>query len=326
MPEEPRIERIYAAFFETAFPGDLALVLAWLMGTVLAVLLPVVSESPVRFIFALPALLFLPGYSLLGALFPRADDIDLLERAALSVGLSVAVVPLIGLGLNYTPLGIRLLPLLVAVSLFILVMVALAHYRRARCKPEERFAVPFPAMVAQVKEEFPLRKGTRTERLLNALLLVAIIGAVITTVLVIALPKPGEYYTEFYLLGSNRMMADYPDQVRVGSAYPLYIGIVNHEYRPVTYTIETYGTTFVTDNSTNETSLIAMEPLWQQSLTLAHNETVLIPYSLSVNKSGYNRIEFLLFNATVPGPEVTGGDRIAASYRDLHLWVNVTQH
>jgi hypothetical protein len=34
-------------------------------------------------------------------------------------------------------------------------------------------------------------------------------------------------------------------------------------------------------------------------------------------------VEFLLFDETVPGFNVTGSDRINASYRDLHLWVTV---
>jgi hypothetical protein len=32
-------------------------------------------------------------------------------------------------------------------------------------------------------------------------------------------------------------------------------------------------------------------------------------------------VEFLLFNESVPGFNVTGSDRINASYRNLHLWV-----
>ena len=55
------------------------------------------------------------------------------------------------------------------------------------------------------------------------------------------------------------------------------------------------------DNETNTTHIIAMDPLWQQTVTLAHNGTATIPYTLSVEKSGYDRVEFLLFNETVPG-------------------------
>jgi hypothetical protein len=78
------------------------------------------------------------------------------------------------------------------------------------------------------------------------------------------------------------------------------------------------------DNTTNTSRIISMDPLWQQSLTVAHNETATIPYNLSVEKGGYNRIEFLLFNETAPDPDLSRGDLMNASYRDLHLWVNVT--
>ena len=79
------------------------------------------------------------------------------------------------------------------------------------------------------------------------------------------------------------------------------------------------------DNLTNSTTILVKDPIDQLSLTLTHNETVVIPSTLSLNKTGYNRVEFLLFNETVPGPEVTGSDRINASYRDLYMRVNVRE-
>ncbi len=66
-----------------------------------------------------------------------------------------------------------------------------------------------------------------------------------------------------------------------------------------------------------------MDPHDHLSFTLAHNETTIIPYNLSIKKTGFDRLEFLLFNENVPGFEVTGSDRINASYRNLHLWVTV---
>jgi uncharacterized membrane protein len=38
---------------------------------------------------------------LIEALYPRKEDLESLERLTLSIGLSLAVVPLIGLFLNY---------------------------------------------------------------------------------------------------------------------------------------------------------------------------------------------------------------------------------
>ena len=58
-------------------------------------------------IAAILLVLFTPGYAIVAALFPRAEEIDWIERFALSMGLSVAVVPLLGLLLSFTSWGIR---------------------------------------------------------------------------------------------------------------------------------------------------------------------------------------------------------------------------
>ena len=50
--------------------------------------------------------LFLPGYTLIKALFP-SKELDNLEIVALSVGMSLALVPVAVLILNYTPWGIK---------------------------------------------------------------------------------------------------------------------------------------------------------------------------------------------------------------------------
>jgi uncharacterized membrane protein len=84
----------------------------------------------------LPLVLFLPGYSLIAVLFLRKDDLDGIERIALSFGLSIAVVPLLGLALNYTPFGIRLSPVLVVLSIFTISLARSAYVRRAMI-PEE---------------------------------------------------------------------------------------------------------------------------------------------------------------------------------------------
>lgn len=69
------------------------------------------TSSPlvyVRNVFGLILVAFLPGYSLTRALFPRRQ-IDTIERAALSIGLSLSLVAIVGLILNYA--GIMLVNL-----------------------------------------------------------------------------------------------------------------------------------------------------------------------------------------------------------------------
>ncbi len=79
---------------------DLALVILFTLLCIPFVLIPPLNETPVRILFGLPVVLFLPGYSLITALFPGKDDLDGIERIALSFGLSIAITPLLGLALK----------------------------------------------------------------------------------------------------------------------------------------------------------------------------------------------------------------------------------
>jgi uncharacterized membrane protein len=320
LSDETPVEKIYTALFETS-TADLTVALVWLAASILAIYLPVLNESSVRVVLALPVILFLPGYSLIAALFCKEDDINLIERIALSFGLSIAVVSLIGLCLNFTPWGIRLDPLVISLTLFTVAMILIAQYRRTLLVPGQRYRFPFSEIASTVRNSFHPQEGSRVDRILTIILILSVLIAVITTIYVITFPKQGERFTEFFILGEHQKAADYPGQIAVGEQYPLYIGVGNHEYRPVTYMIRTYGMLMEFDNTTNTSRIITMDPLWQHSLTLAHNETAMIPYNLSVEKSGYNRIEFLLFNETVPGPAVSTSNLINASYRNLHIRV-----
>ena len=114
--EETFIEKIYSAFFRQEFPADLTLVVVWLALSLAVIYLPILNETILKALFAIPFVLFIPGYCLIAALFPKNDDIGSSERIAFSTGLSIAIVPLIGLALNYTPFGIRLDPILITLT------------------------------------------------------------------------------------------------------------------------------------------------------------------------------------------------------------------
>jgi uncharacterized membrane protein len=76
------------------YPVDIIVCMLWSI-----ILLPVALlnvEGTIRIILGLPFILFIPGYILIFALFPtkKTDQgIDIIERVALSFGLSIAVVP-----------------------------------------------------------------------------------------------------------------------------------------------------------------------------------------------------------------------------------------
>ena len=83
-----------------------------------------------RWVLGSILVLFLPGYALLQLLFPKGSEIDSLERFALNIGLSLALVPLIGLILNYTPWGIRLVPIVASLSAFTITFAIAAAIRK----------------------------------------------------------------------------------------------------------------------------------------------------------------------------------------------------
>jgi len=85
-----------------------------------------------RYVLGSLFVLYMPGSMLIEALYPRGEDLDGLERLALSIGLSLAVVPLLGLLLNYTPWGIRLTPIMISLAVFTEVMTVTALIRKYR--------------------------------------------------------------------------------------------------------------------------------------------------------------------------------------------------
>jgi uncharacterized membrane protein len=146
-------------------PADLALVILWTLVCIPFVLVPPLNETPVRILLGLPLVLFLPGYALIALLFPRKGDLDGIERVALSFGLSIAVVPLTGLALNYTPFGIRLSPVLFSLSVLTVALAIGAVLRRAKLPMEDRFVVEFSAAYRALRESLAASE-TQLDRIL----------------------------------------------------------------------------------------------------------------------------------------------------------------
>jgi hypothetical protein len=98
-------------------------------------------ESPplvyIRYVLGSVFVLLLPGYSLIKTLFPT-KEIDNIERTALSIGMSLALVPLVGLLLNYTPWGIRLTPITLSLLALTTLLTATAVTREQTKKLEEQ--------------------------------------------------------------------------------------------------------------------------------------------------------------------------------------------
>ncbi|MGB9937090.1 MAG: DUF1616 domain-containing protein [Methanobacterium sp.] len=275
---------------------DLTIIFLITILSIISVITPVLNESFIRTLFGLLFILFLPGYSLIAALFPKLNDLDSIERLALSFGLSIAVAPLIGLLLNYTPFGIRLTPILVSLSIFTISMIIIAFLRRQRVPKEERFSVDFKGFFNGIKGS--LNAESRTDKILSIALVVSIILAISMTAYVIVSPKEGEKFTEFYILGPNGKASDYPTNLTSGNTGNVIIGIVNHEYSTVNYKLMV--------KLNNQT-------LKEENITLSNNQTYEKPFTFTAGAGEKQKLEFLLYKL----PDESN------AYRSLHLWINV---
>jgi hypothetical protein len=90
----------------------------------------------IRYVLGAVYVLWLPGYTFMRALFPEKPStknserkLDTVERIGLSLGMSLALVPIVGLLLNYTPWGIRLTPIVLSLLLLTIIFATTAVIR-----------------------------------------------------------------------------------------------------------------------------------------------------------------------------------------------------
>jgi len=136
IPPATKSVREYLRFWERNLPLYLSLTVS--LGALLVVyVLP--DDFPLvvfRWVLGSVFVLFIPGYVAVEALFPKGRELDGIERLALSVGLSLALVPLVGLLLNYTPWGIRLDPIMISLTILTIGLALVAFGRRFRLSVE----------------------------------------------------------------------------------------------------------------------------------------------------------------------------------------------
>ena len=182
------------------FKTERDLVVVNLLSALLIAVIALFPDSPARIILGLPFILFFPGYALICALFPRKEDLDITERLALSMGLSIAVTSLMGLALNYTPFGIRLYPVMLSLFLFMLLISAVAMYRRRTFTKKDAFAplalLSISGWRERVKSEFI--KSCEWNRILKIITIIAFIFIILASIIIAKTPPASDYEISIY--------------------------------------------------------------------------------------------------------------------------------
>jgi uncharacterized membrane protein len=247
-----------------------------------------------RLPLGLAALFVLPGHALATLLFPRSDDLDGFERAALAVGISLVQIPFLALALDRSPWGLSPAALVVSLSALTPLWCALAALRIARLAPDAAFA---PALRLETLKWSALSRLERAAVLLSAVL----VGVVAWSLSAVSSQPDLPPLTEFFVLGREGLAESYPRAAAPGEPVSVTVGATNREGRPMEYRVVARR---------GELPLAQLGPVrvaagetWREQLTFA-----LPDYGFD------QRVEVLLFRA---------GD--AEPYRSLRLIVDVPQ-
>lgn len=285
---------------------------------VISVLL--IDSKVIRLILGIPFLLFFPGYTLIAALFPeKQEGMPGIERATLSFISSVVIVVFIGLGLNYTPWGIKLEPVAYSISVFILVVSIFAFFRN---KVSGKGFIAF----TKIRLDKPVWKDSLFNKILTLILIIAVGGSIIALGYTIAKPKMGEQFTDFYLLGNNGKAEYYPSDIiftqgKVSSVSydkgvdfvnsnegKVILGITNQENQETDYRVVLLVNGQVAPINLNGQSLDSLDSIVLKPGEKWEKKIGFIPQI----ESDYQKVEFLLYK---------NGSTVVENR--LYLWVNV---
>jgi len=291
---------------------DLKIVLAFIVLMLVFILAPGFSQSLIRQVSGLVMILFVPGYAFVALLFPGKAELQAIERFLMAFVFSIVAVALTGLGLNYTPWGIHIVPVTIVMTIFILACVALANWRRHDLPEASRFSLSLRDLYWRFSQPYraTIESGGNgiSNKVLNIILIASVLLVITTLAYAVVLPKQGATFTEFYITGANGKADNYPTSVVMGNSAQVIVGAVNHEQQE-----ENYNLIVSLNNSTNKS--VPSKILYTEAFSLADNQTWQKRVEVKPNMTGDDmKLMYLLYK----------DGNMTAPYRELHLWINVT--
>lgn len=294
------------------------------------------SNTVVRVAVGAPLLLFLPGYGVLAALFPgryRADrefgrrpdrvrGLTFHRRLALAFGVSVALLPFLGLAIQFAGMTPGFQPVLTAVSVLVVGTTLVAGVRRYRLPEGERFELPVRDS-ARAFRTWLGGSGSLLDASLNVALALATVVALATGGYALAVPTDGETYTTMSLLtegaDGDLVAGDYPTTLAPGESATFVVGIENAEQREVTYTV--VAVLQQVDRGGGGTTVTDQEELGRFSETLAAGESLERPLQVAPTLTGEDlRLTYLLYTGDAPADPT-----VEDAYRHVYVWLDVEE-
>lgn len=246
--------------------------------------------------------LYVPGYLLQAALFPRRDDLDGVERKGLSLGLSVALLALLAMLLDVLPWGLNLWSMLISeMSLLAVLILAAALRRYFTTAPQAYQPQPLPQLGRW------WGGLQRVERWLSFAMAAVLLLSGLVVAWVFLAPSTSDYMTEFYILGSEGLAEDFPRDTMEGESLQVTLGVTNRERNPHIYHVEVWVQDAWDGTHRQQVGLI-------NAFGLQVGENKESPVVWKMPWEGQDqRVDFLLFVAGETEP-----------YRRLRLWLDVS--
>ena len=305
---------------------DLVVVLAVVAATVVVVLLG--APTAVRLPLALFTALLAPGYAVTAALFPavastpdpRENDpsdrgITLMERAVLSIGISLGSVVIVGFGLDRVVGTVSSGTLLGGIAVVTVGSAATAAWRRSRVPPSVRYA---PTLGRRGSGASSTRRYRPTVLTLAVVLCVVLSGAAVAYSQSDARQSPSltELYFQPNAVNGGPESPAYPTNVTRGTSTRFPAVVENHEGAPVTYTV--VAQLQRVERRGNGTEVLDRRRIATTGLQVPPDGRRVIETTATPNRTGSYRMVYLLYRGEAPR-----NPRIDNSYREVHLWIDV---
>lgn len=217
------------------FWWDFALSIVWMAALIMLVLAGnlVPGMVEIRLVIGVVYVFFVPGYWLQVVLFPHIKEVNALERLGISLGLSVAVVPLLALLLDRLPWGLSLWPILIGETGITLLLALWAAWQRVHLGAGQAY---FIDLHWQPSLWWKVQSGSK--RAIFILTAIILIFAGMMTAWNFLIPLPDSFMTEFYLLGKERKAENFPRSAQSGEILQVIMGITNKERTSNEYRVE----------------------------------------------------------------------------------------
>jgi uncharacterized membrane protein/VanZ family protein len=276
---------------------DLGFVLLFAFLAYLFVLVPPLNQIyPLRIIFALPLLLFLSGYVLIAAMFPKREELSGIERFTLSIGLSIAIFVFDGFAISVTAWRFRPESIILSLSLITLILTLVTFLVRLRIPKEERFYLNFSIFLRLCES---LRSEEKPSEIERALIIALVCSIIIASGVVIyaKMTFEEERFTALYILGEGGKAEQYLEEVHLLEPSSMIVGIENYEHAPANYTLQAKLGDYV---------------VHEQQIMLAHGEKWEDKVSFAPKHVAKNaKLDFILYKDGTTDP-----------YRSVHLWID----